>query len=1407
MADPTNRRGNQPQDDNIDDIYQETLDKQWNRIHDKVSDTMEYIKDQTESFDSKLGRKLDADKGFMGRAVEAFQSSQRKDNAGDGLNMKERVIGNLLERTGKGKQFNTDWKDVALKIGKEVGKIIAGCFDNMVMKPLKQGFSEMSSTYEANFTAIAGALSSDRKSTTDLMHGTISELRKLPFKDAINANKDLIPELRKVAESGINDPATAMRIAITNALDAKIMPWLDTSSKTWTNMQINLSEQKMNEIKGQQLFLKESQSGSRLLQSGVINSLNDELAPLLTQIDANTAKYDRMGPEAKAMMDIMVESGMPENDAYKEIQDLIRVDKNKYAALTSGKATDILAAEAAANGGNLGDILKAKYSGFQKSDDIGVGAQAEAMGGGFENFGYGNTAGSLNSYLKLNEKLGKELDARTKQIREAGKTKYGETASTAAEKVTRTQEKDNNKQNWVTDNSYWMNEFPHMVDNVETIASGVGKIITLLGGFIGGTIISKIAGTVLDKVGGKLLGKVTGNIAEKVGGKVLKDGIKATAKKVGGKVAQSTIGKTATKVGGKVVSKVAKIGSKGLGAIALGAETAIRGTKDAIQYGKEGSKKTAALAGGGAALGAAGVGAVLLGSNPIGWAVAAAGAVAVGAAKVADHFNTFSKQAGDAAKRYKENASALDKSMSEYNQKWEDLAKKINTNKATKEDVNQARSSLVEEGVISQKDAESMSDDEIKELVKSRTGAASSQSLAAKAFDKKTENLVRDSSKKNLDAMWDGMEGKNTSKDLEAYTSIYTQMAEKSEKIDDDDLAKVNDKLQALKEAESKGDSAAINKAADALRSKLRSDMRTMTKETDEEGNLRIRTSEVFDAANTAGIDAVDTEEEATSARNIAQQISQLYNTWKTNKTPTGAQTLVQQFQQLADLKMTETDIKDELTKAFGLDTIKQDLEAAGQKVPSYQKGSRFIPEDQLAELHKGERVLTTTENRDFEKSQHRLLSVSETLESMFKRLKDSDSKQPTDTVTLQERNDKQNAKYLLEAAKGGINKYIDSREKEDKRDLLPDMPEKFDYKSAIFSGFRGGAQSEFGSSGNDQANQNPSNLSKLFDAQEKAVKSYVGLMYNPYGTIKDLWARKNNKVETSEPANQVEQPSLKELLTKKFETDTQTQQNTEDRIQNAVDKLNIADITRIGIATEPNKDTSKSYSDPRAASPIQPDNASWHTKLKDLWSRKKADTDEGNTPKAEPDQSEKLRNAGSIRMLDVLEKKSAREDESQQERSKSIVDTFDKFKSYSDNLNKAHENPVSHIISNPTSLTDESKAEPVQAGADPSDKLPPVTPDVSDITRVGIADTLPKEPTAAPPESADTSTLLQALTDQTQILSAILDAVKSVNTSGGHGNIDDIFKHMQNPMEGATSTIGKSLIGMTPTIANFRNL
>jgi hypothetical protein len=41
----------------------------------------------------------------------------------------------------------------------------------------------------------------------------------------------------------------------------------------------------------------------------------------------------------------------------------------------------------------------------------------------------------------------------------------------------------------------------------------------------------------------------------------------------------------------------------------------------------------------------------------------------------------------------------------------------------------------------------------------------------------------------------------------------------------------------------------------------------------------------------------------------------------------------------------------------------------ANYKLPSYEVGSPYIPEDQIAQLHKGERVLTAQENKNFSSS------------------------------------------------------------------------------------------------------------------------------------------------------------------------------------------------------------------------------------------------------------------------------------------------------------------------------------------------------------------------------------------------------------------------------------------------------
>ena len=38
----------------------------------------------------------------------------------------------------------------------------------------------------------------------------------------------------------------------------------------------------------------------------------------------------------------------------------------------------------------------------------------------------------------------------------------------------------------------------------------------------------------------------------------------------------------------------------------------------------------------------------------------------------------------------------------------------------------------------------------------------------------------------------------------------------------------------------------------------------------------------------------------------------------------------------------------------------------ANYRLPSYEVGSPYIPQDQIAQLHKGERVLTAEENKNF---------------------------------------------------------------------------------------------------------------------------------------------------------------------------------------------------------------------------------------------------------------------------------------------------------------------------------------------------------------------------------------------------------------------------------------------------------
>jgi TP901 family phage tail tape measure protein len=61
--------------------------------------------------------------------------------------------------------------------------------------------------------------------------------------------------------------------------------------------------------------------------------------------------------------------------------------------------------------------------------------------------------------------------------------------------------------------------------------------------------------------------------------------------------------------------------------------------------------------------------------------------------------------------------------------------------------------------------------------------------------------------------------------------------------------------------------------------------------------------------------------------------------------------------------------IQEPMTDAKGGYISNKDRKFVNYKLPSYEVGSAYIPEDQIAQLHKGERVLTAQENKNFSSS------------------------------------------------------------------------------------------------------------------------------------------------------------------------------------------------------------------------------------------------------------------------------------------------------------------------------------------------------------------------------------------------------------------------------------------------------
>lgn len=707
MADANNKK-----DNNYIFASDENLEQQAALMEEMADDVLARLELGYKTLSQKISENQRREYSKYEAALAKAEKRQKEYEA-ESSNWRESLAANLLNKTGPGQTFNTSFKSTMLNVGKEIVAGFERALQTYLFQPIKDGFTEMSSAYEQNFTEISGRMRTNRSDTYDVMKGAVDALMNSPAYNAIDANRELIPELRKVSGQGFTG-SQAIEQALSNSIDSHIMPWLDTANATWANLSFNLNKSQMEQIKGQQLLLQANQQGNRLLQSGVINELTQEIAPTLTNIEFLNGGASSLAPEAQAYMVSLMDKGMSEQEAYAEAKDVLRIWKDPTSALTSDNAYDVLRGQAAYQGGDYSDIVNA---------GIPIVSLAASTG---------NNAGFVMHEMGMNPASGiYRAETAKQQLSAIGDTDwdefkgqnngflYQQAVNNVAQQSTATASWDTAIRNQTTETTYFLNKIAHGSDTAQNILEVVGNILKLLAGYAAGKTIMGLFGGgdnggILSKIGSKFLGggKSGGGITSKIGSKLASGGSKV-AGAVGSKLA----------AGGSAMSGGALSGT---GAAALGAGTVLAGgalmaggigtivntyqnrdEPSTSTQGKDTDNKVGYATGAAATLGgAAAITGVLAGSGPIGWVGLAVGAAALATKKIYDEVTYIGGMAEQTQKEYQQRKTALIQEFDSQYSDLSDIADGLSNAVEGSTELEQQRQALIQSGIMTEEDIE-----------------------------------------------------------------------------------------------------------------------------------------------------------------------------------------------------------------------------------------------------------------------------------------------------------------------------------------------------------------------------------------------------------------------------------------------------------------------------------------------------------------------------------------------------------------------------------------------------------------------------------------------------------------------------------------------------------------------------
>lgn len=510
----------------------------------------------------------------------------------------------------------------------------------------------------------------------------------------------------KLADIGMNQEQM-----FTNALDsvitAKIVPYLDVTSRDVNILNTRLDGQFIKQIRGiNQASL--DLAGNNYMTQELLQTLVDQVQPMsdeslqnLTKGSAEmTALINYLTPKIGSTAATEYATQLYKQRAYGS--EIMRSGSaaEKYAyvnVLNSGLNTsnpedwnNIAALNASSNmflaslGPDYSTTLSSLYASYFRD---AMGMSYEGHSGALNLLNGGETYQSLLNHSEMTDQEWEEYyqKALTDLANDQNQTEL-----TMQETLL---------ENMSTDLAIWAQQSGIFYDVVKTA-------LTSIIGLLGSILVNDVGGNIVSAIGGK-------------GTKVAASGIKGGLSKLGGGLVAKGTG---TALGGAAV----------VGGALAGGAMAIKGTSDVIGDFQSGSVDAGtAMSGIGAAGGAVGAGSLIaLGaSNPIGWIALAVGGAALLGRSLWDSAHNYELAGEAVAKEFNDTAVQLEQ---EAMQKEESLLQ-LKENIKEAEDVEEARKTLIESGILTEEEkqeAEKMSKEELENLTQQYINSTKSFSEA-----------------------------------------------------------------------------------------------------------------------------------------------------------------------------------------------------------------------------------------------------------------------------------------------------------------------------------------------------------------------------------------------------------------------------------------------------------------------------------------------------------------------------------------------------------------------------------------------------------------------------------------------------------------------------------------------------